>query len=240
MEYGATITSSIEYPKKMSFVIFLAKCPLSCPYCSNSELLNGGEEISLEEIIEKIDDSAFLSDAVVVSGGEPLVQLEDTIEILKYTREIGLNTKLDTSGVYPDRLRKVLDLGLVDYLAMDVKAPFNKYKEVIHSDIGDKVKESLDIANEYDDVFLECRTTYCPALLEEEDLFKIVDEVECDLYTIQQFRNRCTLDESLDGAEEPNPHNMKEIAQKIKELHPNQDINIKTAEFGQQKIELEN
>ncbi|MBR5504266.1 MAG: anaerobic ribonucleoside-triphosphate reductase activating protein, partial [Methanobrevibacter sp.] len=168
MEYGATVTSSIEYPKKMSFVIFLAKCPLSCPYCSNSELLNGGEEISLEEIKEKIDDSAFLSDAVVVSGGEPLVQLEDTIEILKYTRELGLNTKLDTSGVYPEKLRKVLDLGLVDYVAMDVKAPFNKYKEVIHADIGEKVKESLDIVNEYDDVFLECRTTYCPALLSEE------------------------------------------------------------------------
>ena len=126
MEYSVTVTSSIEYPKNMSFVIFLAKCPLRCPYCSNSEILEEGTEISLEEIYEKIDDSAMFMDAVVVSGGEPLVQYEDVIEIFKYVREIGLKTKLDTSGVYPDRLQKILDLGLVDYVAMDIKAPFDK------------------------------------------------------------------------------------------------------------------
>ena len=236
MEYSVTVTSSIEYPKNMSFVIFLAKCPLRCPYCSNSEILEEGTEISLEEIYEKIDDSAMFMDAVVVSGGEPLVQYEDVIEIFKYVRKIGLKTKLDTSGVYPDRLREVLDLGLVDYVAMDVKAPFDKYKEVINADIGDKVKESMEIVNEYDDITLECRTTYCPKLLTEEDLFKIVEEVDCDLYTIQQFRNRCVLDESLAEAEEPNPHDMEDIARRIKEAHPDQDINVKTAEFGQRSI----
>ena len=175
-------------------------------------------------------------DAVVVSGGEPLVQYEDVIEIFKYVRKIGLKTKLDTSGVYPDRLRKILDLGLVDYVAMDVKAPFDKYKDVIKADIGQKVKESMEIVNEYEDIILECRTTYCPKLLSEEDLFTIVDEVDCDLYTIQQFRNRCVLDESLAEAEEPNPHDMEAIAKRIKEAHPDQDINVKTAEFGQRSI----
>ena len=129
MEYSVTVTSSIEYPKNMSFVIFLAKCPLRCPYCSNSEILEEGTEISLEEIYEKIDDSAMFMDAVVVSGGEPLVQYEDVIEIFKYVREIGLKTKLDTSGVYPDRLQKILDLGLVDYVAMDIKNCKEKYSE---------------------------------------------------------------------------------------------------------------
>ena len=194
MEYSVTVTSSIEYPKNMSFVIFLAKCPLRCPYCSNSEILEEG------------------------------------------TEKIGLKTKLDTSGVYPDRLRKILDLGLVDYVAMDVKAPFDKYKDVIKADIGQKVKESMEIVNEYEDIILECRTTYCPKLLSEEDLFTIVDEVDCDLYTIQQFRNRCVLDESLAEAEEPNPHDMEAIAKRIKEAHPDQDINVKTAEFGQRSI----
>lgn len=236
MEYSVTVTSSIEYPKNMSFVIFLAKCPLRCPYCSNSEILENGTEISLEEIYEKIDDSSLFMDAVVVSGGEPLVQYEDVIEIFKYVRKIGLKTKLDTSGVYPDRLREILDLGLVDYVAMDVKAPFDKYNEVINSDIGEKVRECMEIVNEYDDIILECRTTYCPALLSEEDLFTIADEVECDLYTLQQFRNRCVLDESLAESEEPNPHDMEDIARKIKELHPDQEINVKTAEFGQRSI----
>ncbi len=236
MEYSVTVTSSIEYPKNMSFVIFLAKCPLRCPYCSNNEILTEGTEISLEEIKQKIDDSALFMDAVVVSGGEPLVQAEDVIEIFKYVRSIDLKTKLDTSGVYPKKLKEVLDLGLVDYVALDVKAPFEKYNEVIHSDIGDNVKKSMEIVNQYDDVFLECRTTYCPALLDEEDLFTIADEVNCDLYTLQQFRNRCVLDDSLAESEEPNPHDMEDLAKKIKELHPNQDINVKTAEFGQKSI----
>ncbi len=236
MEYSVTVTSSIEYPKNMSFVIFLAKCPLRCPYCSNSEILEKGTEISLEEIKEKIDDSALFMDAVVVSGGEPLVQADDVIEIFKYVREIGLKTKLDTSGVYPEKLRKVLDLGLVDYVAMDVKAPFDKYKEVINSDIGEKVKESMKIVREYEDVILECRTTYCPAILSEEDLFRIADEVDCDLYTLQQFRNRCVLDDNLAESEEPNAHLMEDIGKRIKEKHPNQDINVKTAEFGQKSI----
>ncbi len=144
-----------------------------------------------------------------------LVQYEDVIEIFKYVREIGLKTKLDTSGVYPDRLQKILDLGLVDYVAMDVKAPFDKYKEVINADIGQKVKESMEIINKYEDITLECRTT---------------------LYTIQQFRNRCVLDESLAEAEEPNPHDMEDIAKRIKEAYPNQKINVKTAEFGQKSI----
>ena len=143
---------------------------------------------------------------------------------------------MDTSGVYPNRLREVLDLGLVDYVAMDVKAPFDKYTDVINADIGEKVRESMEIVNEYDNITLECRTTYCPKLLSEEDLFTIVDEVDCDLYTIQQFRNRCVLDESLAEAEEPNPHDMEDIAKRIKKTHPDQDINVKTAEFGQRSI----
>ena len=185
MKYGATVTSSIEYPKNMSFVIFLALCPLRCPYCSNSELLEDGEEISFEELKEKIDHSADFMDAIVVSGGEPLVQVDDVIRIFEYTRELGLKTKLDTSGVYPDRLEKVLSMGLVDYVAIDVKAPFEKYNEVIHSDIGQKVKKSMEIVNKHPEVILECRTTYCPAILDKEDLFTIVDEVNCDIYTIQ-------------------------------------------------------
>ena len=134
-------------------------------------------------------------------------------------------------------MEKVLSMGLVDYVAIDVKAPFEKYNEVIHSDIGQKVKKSMEIVNKRPEVILECRTTYCPAILDKEDLFTIVDEVNCDIYTIQQFRNRSVLDDALIESEEPNPHDMEEIARAIKEKHPNQTINLKTAEFGQKVFE---
>ena len=176
-----------------------------------------------------------------ISGGEPTIYAEGLLELIKTIKtldvQVPFKIKLDTNGLCPDVLEQVLTGEFaVDYVAMDIKAPFDKYGEVIKADIGRKVKESMEIVNKYEDITLECRTTYCPKLLTEEDLFTIVDEVECDLYTIQQFRNRCVLDESLAEAEEPNPHDMEDIAKRIKEAYPNQDINVKTAEFGQKSI----
>lgn len=236
MKIGPVIMSSIEYPKLMSVVVFLAKCPLRCPYCSNGELLEDGEEMSLDKVIDKINNEVDFADAIVISGGEPLVQYDAVIEILKYARSLNLKTKVDTSGVYPDKIKLLLETGLVDYIAMDVKAPFNKYNDVIGSDIGDKVKESMNIINSYSDVYLECRTTYCDELLSEEDIHQIAKEVECDLYTIQQFRNRSVLDPKLEDVESPLPRDIERIANDIKEYLPNTKINMKTAEFGQKTV----
>ena len=104
MYVGGTVISSVEFHGNMSLVIFMSKCPLACRYCHNVELLEDNTERSLEEIKEEIDSSADFLDAIVISGGEPLVQTDDVIEILKYVRQIGLKTKLDTSGIYPDKI----------------------------------------------------------------------------------------------------------------------------------------
>lgn len=232
MEIGGTIVSSLEYSGKMSLVIFMAKCPLRCPYCHNGEILEKGNEISLEEIFKIIDDSKKYIDAIVISGGEPLVQLEDTIEILKYAKSLNLKTKVDTSGNYPKKLEKALKY--IDYLAIDVKAPFDDYKKVIGANIGKKVKKSIEIANTSES-FLECRTTYVPTLLNHEDIKKIASEISCDLYTLQQFRNKNVLDESLKDVESPNPIELKILAN---ELHGILDtkIKVKTTEFGEECI----
>ena len=227
--------SSIEYPKLMSVVVFLAKCPLRCPYCSNSELLEDGENMEIEEAISKIDKEIDFADALVISGGEPLVQLEEVITLLKYAKKQGLKTKVDTSGIYPQKIKKLISTNLVDYIAMDIKAPFEKYSEVIGVDIGDKVKESMNLVNKTD-IYLECRTTYCEILLNKEDIQEIAKEISCDLYTLQQFRNRSVLDLKLKDVESPNPNNMRIIANSLKKYLPNTKINIKTAEFGQKDI----
>lgn len=235
MKMGSVLMSSIEYPKIMSVVVFLAKCPLRCPYCANNELLEDGPEMSLDEVIEKINTQVDFADAIVVSGGEPLVQLEDTINILKYAKSLDLKTKVDTSGVYPEKIKELIETGLVDYIAMDVKAPFAKYNDIIGANIGDKVKESMNLINN-SDIYLECRTTYCDALLTEEDIHTIAKEVKCDLYTIQQFRNRSVLNPELEDVESPNPHDIEKIAKDIKQYLPNTQIDMKTAEFGQKTV----
>jgi len=232
MEIGGTIISSVEYQGKISLVIFMAKCPLRCPYCHNSELLESGEETSLEEIFKKIDDSVDYIDSVVVSGGEPLVQSKELIEILKYTKSLNLKTKLDTSGCYPKRLNEVLKY--IDYVALDIKAPFDKYVDLIGMDVGYKVEESMNIANKSDNTFLECRTTYVPTLIDHDDIKQISREIECDVYTLQQFRNNNVLDERLEEIESPNPNELRNLAKEIKPVL--NKVKIKTAEFGEEYI----
>ena len=232
MEIGGTIISSVEYQGKISLVIFMAKCPLRCPYCHNKELLEDGEEISLEEIFKIIDDSVDYIDAVVVSGGEPLVQSADLIEILKYSKSLGLKTKVDTSGCYPERLDEVLKY--TDYIAIDIKVPFDKYKDIIGANIGDSVEKSMKIANNSDNTLLECRTTYVPTLLDHDDIKQISREIECDFYTLQQFRSKNVLDESLELINSPNPNELRELARKIKPVL--NKVRVKTAEFGEECI----
>ena len=133
MYIGGTVISSVEFHGNMSLVIFMSKCPLTCRYCHNVELLEDNTEWSLEKVKSEIDSSADFLDAVVISGGEPLVQTDDVIEILKYVRQIGLKTKLDTSGIYPAKIKELLDLNLLDFVSLDVKTTFSDYRKITGS-----------------------------------------------------------------------------------------------------------
>ena len=235
MYVGGTVISSVEFHGNMSLVIFMSRCPLACRYCHNVELLQDDTEWSLEKVKEEIDSSADFLDAVVISGGEPLVQTEAVIEILKYVKAIGLKAKLDTSGIYPDKLKEILDLGLLDFVSLDVKTTFSKYRKITGSNIGFDVKRSMDLINGYPDVTLEARTTYVPTLHTKKDIFNLVDEIEADIYTIQQFRNKNVLDPALEKVENPNPHDLISLAEEIKPYFEGQ-VKVKTAEFGEQII----
>ncbi len=122
----------------------------------------------------------------------------------------------------------------MDYVGLDIKAPFDKYSQIIGSDIGKKVKKSMEIISSYPETFLECRTTYVPGLMNPEDIKQISREIECDVYTLQQFRNREVLDSSLDKTPSPSPHELKKIAKMIKPIL--NKVKIKTAEFGEEII----
>lgn len=236
MYFGGSLVSSVDFHGRISFVIFLSQCPLRCPYCQNAELLDDKSEKSLDEVVNLIDHNADFMDAVVVSGGEPLVQSNDVFEILKHSREIGLETKLDTSAIYPDRLESLLDY--VDYLAMDVKAPFDKYEKIIGSPVGNAVRTSMNMAYEKKDLVLECRTTYVPKLMSPEDIIEIIKTIKCDVYSLQQFRNRNVLDPKLYNIDSPNAVNMQEFAHYLKKNYlKNVKFLLKTAEFGNEVIE---
>ena len=234
MYIGGTVISSVEFHGNMSLVIFMSKCPLACRYCHNVELLEDNSENSFEEIKDEIDSSADFLDAVVISGGEPLVQTDAVIQILKYVRQIGLKTKLDTSGIYPEKLKKILDLNILDYVSLDVKTSFSKYRKITGANIGFEVKKSMDLINQAG-VHLEIRTTYVPTLHTKKDIHNLVDEIEAEVYTIQQFRNKNVLDPALEEVEVPNPHDLAELAREIKPYFDGV-VKVKSGEFGEQII----
>ncbi|MBE6502431.1 MAG: anaerobic ribonucleoside-triphosphate reductase activating protein [Methanobrevibacter thaueri] len=234
MYVGGSVISSVEFHGNMSLVFFMSKCPLACRYCHNVELLEDNTEKSFEEISQEIDSSADFLDAIVISGGEPLVQTDAVIEILKYVRKIGLKTKLDTSGIYPDNLKKILDLDLLDYVSLDVKTTFSKYRKITGANVGFQVKKSMDLINEAG-VHLEVRTTYVPTLHTKKDIMNLVDEIEADVYTIQQFRNKNVLDPALEKVEVPNPHDLADLAREVKPYFKG-IVKVKSGEFGEQVI----
>jgi len=229
---GGIIFSSVEYPGKISLVIFTGGCILKCPYCHNPELIFGGNPVELNIIKEKINESLEFIDAITITGGEPLIQWEDVNDILKYSKSLELKTKIDTSGFNPERIAKVIKW--TDYVALDIKAPFSKYKEVTGMDIGDNVKKSMEICFNDPNTFLECRTTYVPGLLNHEDIMEIAKSIRCDLYTIQQFRNQIVLDEKLKQTPNPSRDELLMIANKIKPILGR--VKLKTAEFGDEII----
>lgn len=234
MYVGGSVISSVEFHGNMSLVIFMSKCPLACRYCHNVELLEDNTEKSFEEIAHEIDSSADFLDAVVISGGEPLVQTDAVIEILKHVRQIGLKTKLDTSGIYPEKLKKILDLNLLDYVSLDVKTTFSKYRKITGANIGFEVKKSMDLINDAG-VHLEIRTTFVPTLHTKKDIKNLVGEIEAEIYTIQQFRNKNVLDPALEKVEVPNPHDLVDLAREIKPYFDG-IVKVKSGEFGEQVI----
>lgn len=235
MLIGGTLISSVELHGQISLVIFMAKCPLRCKFCHNSEILEDGTYIDLEGIKKIIDSSKDFIDAIVLSGGEPLVQLDDIINILKYAKSLNLKTKIDTSGVYPDRLKKILDLCLLDFVSMDIKAPFYKYKKITSADVGIDVRKAMLLVNDYRDVKFETRTTFVPKLLNKKDIIDIAENITSDIFTIQQFRNKNVLDESLKNIESPNPNDLKELAILLKPIFKGK-IKVKTSEFGEEEV----
>ena len=235
MYIGGTVISSVEFHGNMSLVIFMSKCPLACRYCHNVELLEDNTEWSLDKVKSEIDSSADFLDAIVISGGEPLVQTDAVIEILKYVREIGLKTKLDTSGIYPEKIKELLDLNLLDFVSLDVKTTFEDYRKITGSDVGMKVRQAMELLNDDSHVRLEARTTYVPTLHTEKDMINLIKQIKADIYTIQQFRNKNVLDPALEKVEVPNPHDLRELAEKLKPYFDGQ-IKVKSAEFGEQVI----
>ena len=120
----------LDYPAHVACTLFTGGCQLNCPFCHNSELIQGPFDggMDADEVLRFLKKRQGLLDGVCVSGGEPLLQA-DLAGFLAEVKALGYKVKLDTNGGFPDKLAQLIDDGLVDYVAMDIKNTPTRYAE---------------------------------------------------------------------------------------------------------------
>ena len=193
--------SLIDYPKELSAVVFTIGCNFRCPYCHNPELVNNtAEKIEERDILNFLEKRVGKLTAVSITGGEPTIHGERLIKFIEQVKDKGFKVKLDTNGSNPKLLNKLISLNLIDYIAMDIKAPFEKYEKVIgvKCDI-DRIKESINLILKFKNH--EFRTTVVKDLLDESDIEKILKTIKtAKLYVIQNFKASKTLNPAFASA----------------------------------------
>lgn len=197
--------SLIEYPGKIASVIFSAGCNYACPFCHNPELVNQDlldREYSLshEMVIQELKEREGFIDAVVLTGGEPLLYKENIQLLEKIRGNTSLAIKLDTNGSFPERLKQAIPL--VDFVAMDLKAAPEKY---IFATGGrgtfEPVRESAFLLMKSCPDY-EFRSTMVPGVITDEDVLELLSELgpnRIKRYALQRFRSEKTLSEELKG-----------------------------------------
>lgn len=198
---GFQKTSLIDYPKKIAAIVFTHGCNFRCHYCHNPELVTGVEKIADENaILNFLDTRKGKLDGIVVTGGEPCLQ-KDLPDFLSKIKKKGFDVKLDTNGSKFDMLETVVLKGLVDYIAMDIKAPLTKYKKIIETDIDiTEIQNSIDLIMSCG-INYEFRTTVVDSLLTVEDFEQIGATVSgANKYFLQKFVYSKVLNENFADA----------------------------------------
>ncbi len=188
---GIQKNSLIDYPGKLSCVIFLSGCNFDCPYCHNPSLVRGSDECPAslrgDGLFEFLKSRRDFLDGVVISGGEPTLQ-KNLVKLCEAVKGLGYFIKLDTNGSRPKDLGFLLEEGLVDYIAMDIKTDPCRYNDVLAKkcntdDILSSVETIMDKAPDY-----EFRTTCVRGFIDEETIGNIANVIkDAKLYALQNF-----------------------------------------------------
>jgi pyruvate formate lyase activating enzyme len=194
---GWVRTSLIDYPGKIATVLFTSGCNFRCPYCQNSELVLHPEslpEIDPVEIFQLLTRRRGLIDGVVITGGEPTLQ-KGLEHFLRKAKELDLATKLDTNGYRPQVLRELLERGLLDCVALDIKTSLAKYPLAVGVPVDvRRIEESVKLILS-SGIDYEFRTTVVPGIVVPEDVEEIAKLITgAGKYILQQFRPQGTLD----------------------------------------------
>lgn len=194
---GLQKTSLIDYPGKICAVVFTRGCNFSCPFCHNPELVRietAPPEISWDFIGQFLSSRKKILDGVTITGGEPTIH-SDLPEFIDQIKDLGLAVKLDTNGANQEMLVQLINNKKIDYIAMDIKAPIDRYREVVRADIDTRdILSSISLIMA-SNIGYEFRSTILPRLHGKKDLVEMSKLIKgAKNYYLQNFRGRnCQL-----------------------------------------------
>ena len=229
---GVQKTTLIDFPGKIAAIVFTHGCNFRCGYCHNPSLL-----LNKEKVVNNYTTKDFFSflqtrigklDGVVITGGEPTLQ-SGLYDFIKEIEQMGFAVKLDTNGTNPDVIEKLLNDNLLDYIAMDIKAPLEKYSQITGTyslaplgrggggeGLHYNIRKSISIIMQ-SNVDYEFRTTVIKSQLSFEDFEKIGQMIKgAKRYYMQKFVPSEILDKNLINEQTYTDEEFKNICQTIK------------------------
>jgi len=193
---GLYKTSLIDFPGRIGPVFFTGGCNLRCKFCHNPDLAldsNDLEVIPLDEAVAFMEKRSKLIDGITITGGEPTL-FKELPTLLSEAKKLNLDVKLDSNGFFPEKIKELIDLNLVDYFAIDIKTSPKKYPELTQRDVQFSTLLSTINLLKDSNIDFEVRTTCIPEYVEMEDFKEIVNEIKfVKKYYLQQFVNSVSL-----------------------------------------------
>ena len=209
----------IDYPGNLATTVFTVGCSFRCPFCHNPELVLPSKMIACptmeEDFFNHLKKRKGKLDGVCITGGEPTIQ-KDIVEFIQKVRKLGFKVKLDTNGSRPDVLKKLLDLKLLDFVAMDIKNQPKKYDVTtgVKNDI-ERIKLSVDMIMN-SKLNYEFRTTVVPGLHTEKDFDVIAKWIKgAKSYYLQKYREKIILKPSFKQKTKNKKVDLDKILEKI-------------------------
>lgn len=213
----------LDYPGKMVAVVFTPGCVFRCPFCHNPELIEVRDDESRRLFLENKEEEFFeflqkrkgKLDGVCITGGEPTLQ-KDLLSFIRKVKKMGFLVKLDTNGLFPERVEKIMDADVVDYWAIDIKHTKEKYHLATGKKISiGKIERSVELlmkrAKDY-----EFRTTVVPGIHKEEDFDVIADWIDgARAYYLQEFRGGKVLDLEVEKNARDKEVDLEQIRKRI-------------------------
>ena len=216
----------LDFPNLVACTIFLPGCQFKCPFCQNSSLVTeliNIPEIDENEVLSYLKSRQGILDGICVTGGEPTLQ-SDLKEFIQKIKNLGFKVKLDTNGYNPKILKELIDLSLLDYVAMDIKNSIDKYPITcgVKSLKIENILSSIDILKE-NKILYEFRTTVIKEFHEEDDFKKIAQLVRgVKTYYLQEYKDSETCIQR--GFHAYSLNKMKEFVRLLKKEGINTEI----------------